>query len=68
MKKNTIDESLVCEPAVQYGGQDSVASNATMIVNNEISICHDLKEKGYMTVSEYFDKVKNALDLRYENL
>jgi len=39
-----------------------------MIVNNEISICHDLKEKGYMTVSEYFDKVKNALDLRYENL
>ena len=66
MKKNTIDESLVCEPAVQYGGQDSVASNA-VIVKKKSSISHDLK-KGYMTVSEYFDKVKNALDLRYENL
>lgn len=22
--------------------------------------------KGYMTVSEYFDKVKKALDLRYD--
>lgn len=24
--------------------------------------------KGYMTVDEYFDKVKKALDKRYENL
>ena len=24
--------------------------------------------KGYMTVDEYFDKVKIALDKRYENL
>lgn len=59
-------KTCVSEPAIQYG-VDSVNAN-TMNISKHSSISPEMREKGYMTVSEYFDKVKKALDLRYENL
>jgi len=63
MKNIKTKEQSVCEPAIQYVPEPTV-SNA--MIKNENSISTDLREKGYMTVSEYFEKVKKALDLRYE--
>jgi len=59
-------KTCVSEPAIQYG-VDSANSN-TLNISKYDGISPEMREKGYMTVSEYFDKVKKALDLRYENL
>ena len=45
---------IVSEPALAY----QIVSQKTARKSH----------KGYMTVDEYFDKVKKALDKRYENL
>lgn len=45
---------MVSEPALAY------LANVKRSTKNS--------RKGYMTVDEYFDKVKKALDKRYENL
>lgn len=46
--------SKVSEPALAYQAVPKKAAQKS--------------HKGYMTVDEYFDKVKKALDKRYENL
>ena len=66
MKNIKTKESSVCEPAIQYVPEPAVPNTMNIIIENSIST--DLREKGYMTVSEYFEKVKKALNLRYENL
>ena len=45
---------MVSEPALAYQAVPSKTARKS--------------HKGYMTVDEYFDKVKKALDKRYENL
>ncbi|MBR4811571.1 MAG: hypothetical protein IKZ68_00470 [Bacilli bacterium] len=45
---------IVSEPALDY-----------QVVSQKVV---KKSHKGYMTVDEYFDKVKKALDKRYENL
>lgn len=52
--KNETPSSKVSEPALAY---QAVPQKTTR-----------KSHKGYMTVDEYFDKVKKALDKRYENL
>lgn len=45
---------MVSEPALAY-----------QVVSQKVV---KKSHKGYLTVDEYFDKVKKALDKRYENL
>ena len=52
--KNENATPMVSEPALAY----QAVSQKTLKNNH----------KGYMTVDEYFDTVKKALDKRYENL
>ena len=52
----------ISEPAIQYS---SGSANNEAILNGMEA---DLNHGEYMTVSEYFDKVRKALDLRYEKL
>ena len=65
MKNMKSKKICVSEPAIQY---EVDSANSNTMNSTYSSISPELREKGYMTVSEYFDKVKRALDLRYENL
>lgn len=56
----------IAEPGVQYSS-DSVTRNTVLPVKDTDTI-HEMNHEEYMTVSEYFDKVRKALDLRYENI
>lgn len=65
MKNINKKESVVCEPANQYV---PVSVNPDTINVEDQGISPELRKRGYMTVTEYFDKVKKALDLKYEKL
>ena len=52
----------VCEPAVSYTIDNGV-SNARIESNVSKNIPKDC-----MTVDEYIEKIRKALDMRYENL
>ena len=62
MKKDEKQKRSISEPAIQYS---SGPANNEAILNG---IEADANHGEYMTVSEYFDKVRKALDLRYEKL
>ena len=65
MKKNENQKLSISEPAIQYS---SGPVNETILPGVETDALNDMNQSDYMTVSEYFDKVRKALDLRYENL
>lgn len=52
----------VCEPAVSYA-TDKGVRNARIESNVNMNI-----PKNCMTVDEYVGKIKEALDMRYENI
>ena len=46
----------------------TMANEPTVAYVSNVSIPLKASHKGSMTVEEYFDKVRRALDIRYENL
>ena len=61
IKKNNL---TVAEPAIQY-----VSSSTTReFTPTGINTNYELNKDDYMTVAEYFEKVRKALDLKYENI
>lgn len=55
----------IAEPGVQYSS-DSVIKTVPPVKDTDAT--HVMNHEEYLTVSEYFDKVRKALDLRYENI
>ena len=62
MKIDEKQNRSIAEPAMQYS---SGPVNNDAILNGMET---DANHGEYMTVSEYFDKVRKALDLRYKKL
>ena len=62
MKKEEKQNRSISEPAIQYSS--GPVNNEALLNGMETDTNHG----EYMTVSEYFDKVRKALDLRYEKL
>ena len=56
----------VAEPAIQYTPSSTTRKFTPTGINADTN--YELKKDDYMTVTEYFDKVRKALDLRYENI
>jgi hypothetical protein len=54
----------------EYSNDNSVtmASEPTVAYVSRVTASSKTNPKGSMTVDEYFDKVRKALDKRYENL
>ena len=64
--KNIKNKDLsVSEPAIQYSS-GSVSKPIHPCLESDMPL--GMNSSDYMTVSEYFDKVRKALNLRYENL
>lgn len=63
IKKNNL---TVAEPAIQYTPSSTTREFTPTGINADTK--YELNKDDYMTVIEYFDKVRKALDLRYEKI
>ena len=63
IKKNNL---TVAEPAIQYN--PSLATREFTPTGISSNTKYELNRDEYLTVTEYFDKVRKALDLKYENI
>ena len=65
MKNNKRSNLTVTEPAIQYTTSLATREFTPTGINTDAK--YELNKDDYMTVTEYFDKVRKALNLRYEN-
>ena len=63
IKRNNL---TVAEPAIQYTTSLATREFTPTDINTDTK--YKLNKDDYMTVTEYFDKVRKALDLRYEKI
>ena len=64
MKNIKGNNQTVAEPAIQY----TPSSTTRKFTPTDTNTKYELNQDDYLTVTEYFDKVRKALDLRYENI